>query len=99
MYINDLPSVCGQCDILMYADDTVIFTHGKTAEEVAMKLTDVMLKVTSWLNQCCLQLNVSKTVYMFFSKGHSVDVEQDILISGKRLQVVSEYKYLGVHID
>lgn len=43
MYINDLPSVCGQCDIIMYADDTVIFTHGKTAEEVAMKLTGHIL--------------------------------------------------------
>lgn len=47
-----------------------------------------MMKITSWFNQCCLQLTVSKTVCMFFSKGHSVDVEQDILISGERLQVV-----------
>ncbi len=38
-----------------------------------------------------------KTACMFFSKGHSVDVKQDIFISGERLQVVLEYKYLGVH--
>ncbi|XDV34363.1 hypothetical protein PO909_004527, partial [Leuciscus waleckii] len=61
IYINDLPFVCENCDIVMYADDTVIFTHGKTAAEVAIKLTDELVKVTSWLNHCCLQLNVSKT--------------------------------------
>jgi len=99
LYINDLPSACENCDILMYADDTVIFTHGKTATEVAIKLTDVLVKVTSWLNQCCLQLNVSKTVCMFFSKGSHIDAEQDISISGHRLKVVSEYKYLGLHLD
>ncbi len=73
MYINDLPMVCQQCNIKMYADDTVIFTHGKNAEEVANKLTDVLAKIISLLNQCHLKLNVSKTACMFFSKGHSVD--------------------------
>jgi len=47
MYMNDLPKECEQCNILMYADNTVIFTHGKIAEEIAKKLTDVMVKVTS----------------------------------------------------
>jgi len=73
MYINDLPKECEQCDILMYADDTVIFTHCKNAEEIAKKLTDVMVKVTSWLNQNSLRLNVAKTVCMFLSKGHRSD--------------------------
>ena len=36
---------------------------------------------------------------MFFSKRHSIVTEQDVFFSGRRLQVVSEYKYLGVHID
>lgn len=31
--INELPSVCN-ANIIMYADDTVLCTHGKTAEEV-----------------------------------------------------------------
>ena len=25
--INDLPSVCNDVDLIMYADDTVFFTH------------------------------------------------------------------------
>ncbi len=47
MYINDLPKVCQQCNFILYADDTVIFTNGKNAEEVANKLTDVLAKIIS----------------------------------------------------
>lgn len=98
LYINDLPSICDQCETLLYADDTVIFTSGKNADEVAVKLTQAMSKITSWLNHCCLQLNVSKTVGMFFSKNHLYP-QSDIFISGQRLDVVTKFKYLGLHID
>lgn len=69
------------------------------AAQVADKLTNSMTHVTAWLKQCCLQLNVSKTVCMFFTKKNSPSVEPDISVSGERLQVVSEYKYLGVLVD
>lgn len=76
LYINDLSSACGNCNILLYADDTVIYVPGKTAEDVMNKLTDTMSRVTSWLNHNCLQLNVSKTVCMLFSKTN-INVEPD----------------------
>lgn len=34
--------------------------HGNMAEEFATKLTDAMPRITSWLNQCCLQLILTK---------------------------------------
>lgn len=37
MYINDLPTVCLDLNVQMYADDAVIFLHGKEA-----KTTDLM---------------------------------------------------------
>ncbi len=73
--------VCQQCNIIMYADDTVIFMHDKNAEEVVNK-TDVLVKVISWLSQCYLKLNLTKTACMFFSKGHSVDIKQGIFRDG-----------------
>lgn len=39
LYINDLPSVRDDAEILMYADDTVIYTEGRDAEQVAAKLS------------------------------------------------------------
>uniref|UniRef100_A0A8C6TXT2 Reverse transcriptase domain-containing protein n=1 Tax=Neogobius melanostomus TaxID=47308 RepID=A0A8C6TXT2_9GOBI len=67
LYINDLPSVCDDVDVQMYADDTVIYTDGKDHEQVATKLSKAMDKISIWLNDSCLTLNVSKTATMFFS--------------------------------
>lgn len=68
MYINDLPSACPEVRVQMYADDTVLYIHGTSKAAVAAKLTNAMVKISEWLNHCSLQLNLSKTVGMFFSK-------------------------------
>ncbi len=58
-----------------------------------------MLKITNWLKHNCLQLNLSKTVCMFFSKSKSCRAEPDVVIDGERLQAVLYFKYLGVYIE
>lgn len=100
LYMNDLPSVCPDVSVQLYADDTVVYVHGKNISQVAEKLTKSMDNITAWLKQSCLQLNTSKTVAMFFTKSNkNFSVEPNIFISGERLQIVLEYKYLGVLID
>lgn len=84
MYINDLPLVCPDVNIQMYSDDKVLYVQGSLKTEVADKLTNVMVKVTTWLNQLCLQLSVSKTVGMFFTKSHKVTKDADILVSREK---------------
>ncbi len=74
LYINDLPQVCQGMDLQMYADDTVLYTHAKTAELAAKKLTAAMERITEWLDQSCLSLNISKTKGMFFSKTTGLSV-------------------------
>ncbi len=100
LYINDLPSVCSDVSVQMYADDTVVYVHGSNVSQVAEKITNSMVNITAWLKHSCLQLNTSKTVAMFFTKYNTnFSVEPDVFVSGERLQIVSEYKYLGVLID
>lgn len=98
LYINDLPTVCSEAECLMYADDTVFFVHGRTKDTVAVKLTKTMSCVTTWLQECCLQLNVSKTVAMYFTKINRVSPDPDIHVNGEKIQI-SQYKYLGLIID
>jgi len=93
LYINDLPSVCKGCNIQMYADDTVIYV------QTALQLTDTMVHVSKWLSDSCLQLNVKKTICMFFTKTACNSPEPDVYVSGERLQIVPEYKYLGIYLD
>ncbi len=68
MYINDLPDVCPEFNVQMYADDAVIFIHGKDAKTIATNLTNALTKVQNWLSQTCLILNTKKTVVMMFTK-------------------------------
>jgi len=62
MYMNDLPAACLNCNVQMYADDAVIFNHGKYKKIIATNLTNSQTKVQNWLNQICLTLNTKKTV-------------------------------------
>jgi len=36
---NSLSNVCKNVDTIMYADDTVIFTHAKSADDAAYQLS------------------------------------------------------------
>lgn len=58
-----------------------------------------MDRVTTWLQECCLQLNVTKTVGMYFSKTNKVSHNPDIYVAGQKLEIVTQYKYLGLVID
>ena len=57
-----------------------------------------MAKISSWLSESCLTLNVSKTACMYFyiRKNGS---QPDIMVKGERIQTVSHFKYLGITID
>ena len=51
LYINNLPDVCPELDVLMYADDAVLFTYGSNIKTVASNLTEGLSKVHDWLQQ------------------------------------------------
>ena len=99
LYINDLPSVCKDVNIIMYADETVLYTHRKIATEVATKLSMVMNKVSDWLYNSCLTLNVDKTVTMFFTDRCKPKTYPEIVVNGQNIKHVEQFKYLGVIFD
>ncbi len=51
VHINDLPEQCHNAEVQMYADDTVVYTHAKTAE-----LAAALENISHWLDQSCLSL-------------------------------------------
>ena len=58
-----------------------------------------MVQVTKWLSDSCLHLNVKNTVCMFFTKRAADATEPAVYVSGEKLQVVSDFKYLGIILD
>lgn len=79
-------------EIQLYADDTVISAHGCTKQQAAYRLTNAISHLTVWLNQSRLKLNVTKTISMLFSVRPCTTSGPDLLISGQKLHVVSEFK-------
>jgi len=53
-----------ECNIKMFADDTIIYVRGGGSEEIEKKLNKVLLIVENWLNVNKLKMNASKTKFM-----------------------------------
>ena len=99
LYINDLPNTCVDVEFQMYADDAVIYTSAKSVQEASAILTSALVPVNEWLFKSCLLLNTKKTVCMMFTK-QSRDIKQSgVFLRGIELEVVSEFKHLGVTLD
>ena len=54
------------CNILMYADDTVLYCSSSQASVIQDKLNAELSKIDHWLSFNSLFVNVTKTEAMFF---------------------------------
>ena len=85
----------------MYADDTVMYFSAADSQAIADTLTNELVLVTKWPIDNNLFRHEGKTECMSFSTGpklaHSTSLS--IVIDGKALNRVSEYKYIGIVLD
>ena len=61
LFVNDLPIVLERCQILMYADDTVMYFAASNAQEISSTLTSELAKVSDWLVHNSLFIHQGKT--------------------------------------
>ena len=76
--------------VLMYADDTVILCDSK--QSINQALTALYSYCSDWK----LKVNCSKTKIVVFSRGKVQTSNYNFLFGGQEVEVVSEYKYLGI---
>ena len=60
IYINDME----KCEIVLYANDTLIFTDDKTDNLCSKTLTKDMESINKWLMMNKLKLNENKTILL-----------------------------------
>lgn len=95
IYINDMPNILEKCEIVMYADDTLIYAKGDTEEQCTDNLTHDMNNINNWLKMNKLKLNESKTKIMEINMNCNVIFK----INNETIENVKQIKYLGFVID
>ena len=94
IYVNDLPTVINECNILLFADDVKIFyTYSDNNEPLQNDLNNVV----EWCKVNLMSLNLSKCKSMTFSRVAVSNVEYNV--GDYTLQAVSSFVDLGVTMD
>ena len=100
LFINDMPTILTQCSIEMNADDTLLYTFGKDVDKIKHALNNDLKQLENWLRLNQMHVNVSKTkVMLLHSKTKRILHDFDVYRNDERLEIVDQYKYLGVIID
>ena len=102
IYINDLVKVCPEdCNIKMFADDTLIYVTGESSMEVERKMNVAFNVVEEWMNINRLKMNAGKTKYMIV-RSIRKELEGSMAVKcldKTEIERVEMIKYLGVIID
>ena len=104
LYVNDLCHIKNIFDVKlkMYADDTVIYSYGRSVHDVQQSLQLCLNYVYDWCITNRLYMNMKKTKIMWFENSNQIKdpkTNYTINIEGVGLSRVYNYMYLGVDLD
>ena len=85
----------------MFADDTTLYSSDENVERLIGHFKAKTLVLIEWCKMNRLDLNWSKTFFMFITskRSQSVGLPKTIKIDGVDIQVVQSFKLLGVTLD
>ena len=98
LYINDLVNTV-QSNMILYADDSVVFVAADSLEEAGHILQNDLLNIGTWCKFHKLSINVKKTKAMYFGTKVPEPMVPNIEIANNSLEFVGTYKYFGIHLD
>ena len=93
IYINDLPSVCNDNKVTLFADDTNIYGSLKNGNE---NYKNCLTRVFEWMTANKLTINGEKSSLMMTNEKNTCD---HLEILNHKLKISENLKYLGVYID
>ena len=100
LYINDLQHVSNLIKLILFADDSNVFFHGKDPNELITIANQQLPLIVEWLATNKLTLNVSKTHYIIFRNvGKTINVNEDLIVAGTPIKQEKFTKFLGVWLD
>ena len=101
IYANDIPQITNNCEIALYADDTVLYTANTNFQTSVIKLQKDMDALSTWCRINGIKANTDKTKVMVFGSNNCIKKIPtfEINVNGTPLSKVTSYKYLGITLD
>eukprot|EP00795_Rhopilema_esculentum_P017922 gene17922-biopygen753 len=103
LLINDIDENLSQCEMTLYADDSVLYVAGKKCDIIEEKLNSDLKQIAYWLQQNNLVINLKKTktecVLYGTHQRTSKSKPMEIKINNTKITESKEYEYLGVKMD
>lgn len=95
VYINDMEKAIDIAELVLFADDALLYVIGDSIDEGVRKINSDLEKLSDWFKMNKLMLNIDKSKCMIVNSKLS----RNIYIDNAVLEEVAEIKYLGVIID
>ena len=100
IFCNDLHLNLQFLESVQFADDTTLHVSHRNMNYIKFCLTMDLEAMEDWFRANKLTLNIDKTVLLHFGPGNKhKEILNDLTIGGKRLQVATSSKFLGLWID
>ena len=101
IYMNDFVNACEHLNVIMYADDTVVYYDHENLPQCIGEMNRGLFMIKKWLYDNKLALNVNKSHFVVFHrrKGKIPVAHVDVTIGGCSLDRKVETKFLGITID
>ena len=102
LYMNDLPLAVGLSSVMLYAEDTVIFSAASSIDQLQLNVSLDLKNVSNWLTANGLFLNLKKTEYVLFGTRQRLirsESHSPLCMEGNEVNQVKSFKYLGVLLD
>ena len=100
VYVNVLRFYLQDVYLTTFADDTALTMCAKSIEDVLLKVNDALRSLEVLMNLSLICFNVKKSFLMTFCRvGMPVDARDLVILSGKLIQQVHIFRYLGFFID
>ncbi|CAB4037008.1 Hypothetical predicted protein [Paramuricea clavata] len=103
LLINDIDLQMQNCQILLYADDTVVYTSDKSCEAIESNLNSELTNLARWFsnNKLVLNLKKGKTEFVLFGTSKKLRKSPKVQVKINEIPIneAESYEYLGVELD
>ena len=101
--MNDIEDGLQKCNIMLYADDAVLFTSSKNSSDIEEDLNLDSLHINRWFidNNLIVNLKKGKTEFILFGTAQKLKKlnKIEILFNNNTINETSNYEYPGVVFD